>query len=296
MGGTSSNTQQSSNQSQLTPWGSASPGLQGILGNLQPSINSMNGTPLTNQAFGQLEQNAQQPNPLGGAAMGAAQSQLGGGANYGGATNTVNSGYDASRAALSPYTSGNATDPSSNPALAQQLATVNTQVGNAVNPMFSAAGRLGSPMNAQAMGQGIALGDTGILQNAAQNQIQAGGILGNLSNNAGSVLGNLDTSNAGVQSQGINNASTAYGAQNLGPQQLLSAALMQQQLPMQNASQLTGIFGPLAAQFGQQTGSGSQTGTQTMSPWQMMTSGVNAFANLNKSFSGGGGGGGGGYS
>jgi hypothetical protein len=51
MGGKSETTQQSSQQSQLTPWGAATPGLQGILSGLDPSIANMGGTPQTNAAF-----------------------------------------------------------------------------------------------------------------------------------------------------------------------------------------------------------------------------------------------------
>jgi hypothetical protein len=288
MGGTSTTTGKTDNQSQLTPWGAATPGLQGILSGLDPSIANMGGTPQTNAAFDQLYANGSAPNPLATPAMGAAGSQLAGGASYGKATGILGNAYDTTKEQLSPYTSGNAMDPSSNPALARALATVNSDVMGSVNPMFAAAGRLGSPDNFQALGRGIAQGSTGILQNAAQNQLGAIAQLSGAAGNTASGLTSADATNAAIQSQGIGNAANAYGAQNLGPQQMLNAALGKEQLPQQNASALAGILGPLAQMFGQQNQSGSSTGTSTMSPAQQAWGWMNSFANLGKAFGGGG--------
>src|ERR1700688_2982100 len=63
MGGTSSSQQSTNQESQVTPYGPAAAGIQGILGNLMPSVNTIDGTPQTNQAFGQLEQTAAAGNP-----------------------------------------------------------------------------------------------------------------------------------------------------------------------------------------------------------------------------------------
>jgi hypothetical protein len=277
MGGKAETTQQTQQQSQLTPWSATLGKLQGILSGLDPSIANINGTPQINQAFGQLEANAQNPNPLGPAAINAATTQLGGGANYGNATGILNSSYGNAMGALSPYASG---DAYSSPALAQMRATIGQDVANQVNPMFAAAGRLGSPDNYQALARGITQGETPLLQGAAQNQIQAGGMLGNLGTATASGLNASDVANAGIQSQGIGNAATAYGAQNLGPQALLSALLSQQQMPIQNAQALAGILGPLAGMFGQQTGNSSSQGTQEKSTLDNIYGGINAFANL----------------
>ena len=177
MGGTSTTSNSSTQQSQLTPWAPAQGGIQDILSALSPSTSSLGITPQVNQAFSQLEANAGNPNPLAAPAMNAGTTLLNGGANYGQATGILGNTYNTVAGALSPYTSGNAMDPSSNPALAQQLQTVATQAQNTINPEFAAAGRLGSPANAQALAQGIALGDSGILQNAATNQIGAANAL-----------------------------------------------------------------------------------------------------------------------
>lgn len=288
MGGTSEQKQTTNQQSQLTPWEPAASGLQGILGALQPSTQNLGITPGVTNAFGQIEQNASNPNPYAPAMGAAALSQLSGGPNFNGATNTVNSGNSAVSHALAPYMGGSALDPSSNPALAAQLAAVNQQVQNTVNPVFAAAGRLASPANEQAIAQGIAQGDTGILQNAAQNQISAAGVLGTNANNAGGILGNLDVGRSGIQTQGATNAPNAFSAANLGPESYLSAALMQSQLPIQNAGALAGILGPIAAQFGTQTGSGTSTGTNTASGMQQFLQFAQGFNNLLNPFKAGG--------
>ncbi len=269
MGGTSSTTQSSTQQSQLQPYGPAQSGLNGILGSLYPSTQNLGVTPGITNAFNTIEQNAtQNGNPYAAPAANAALTQLGGGPNFTAASGLVNGGYNAAAAALSPYLSGNAFDPTRNPALASELGAVAQQVQNTVAPMFAAAGRMGSPAMAQAMAAGITQNDAPILQNAASNQIGAAGSLGGLANSAGGILGNLDAGNSAIQSAGINNAAAAYNMANLGPQAYLAAALQQSQLPIQNAATLGGILSPIAAQFGMQTGSGSSEGTTTMSPAQ----------------------------
>lgn len=284
MGGTSSTTQQGqqTQQSQVTPYAPAQAGLSGILGNLAPSVANLNGTPQTNQAFQTIENNSQGPNPYSPAIGGVANSQLGGGANYGASTGILGNAYGNLQTQLAPYTSGSATDPNSNPALAQQLQTVNQQVSDTVNPQFSAAGRLGSPDNAKAMGMGIAQGDTGILQNAQSNQLNAIGQLFGGAGSTASGLNSADANNATIQNSGVTNAGNAITAQNQPATNLLSAALAQQQLPIQNAGLLSSIYGGLGAQFGQTNASGttSQQGTATASPMQQLLMGTQAFSNL----------------
>lgn len=284
MGGKSETTQQQSQQSQLTPWAPATGQIQGILGGLNPSIDNLSGTPAVNAAYSALMANATNPNPLGPLAMGAATSLLGGGQNYGAASNMLNAAYNRTTSALSPYTAGSALDPSSNPALAQQLATVRQDVTNSVNPMFAAAGRLGSPDNYQALARGITQGEAPILQNAAGNQLNAINMANGAAGSAASGLIGADTANAGILGQGIGNAATAYGAQSLAPQALLSAALGQQQLPIQNATALLAALGPPAAQFGTQSGNSSSQGTQTPSTLQDLLGISQAFSNFMSPF------------
>jgi len=282
MGGTSSTSNASTQQSQLTPWAPAQAGMQNILSALSPSTSSLGITPQVTQAFGQLEANASNPNPLAAPAMNAGTSLLDGGPNFGQATGILGNTYGTVAGALSPYLSGSALDPATNPALASELDTVDQQVRNTVDPEFAAAGRLGSPANAQAIARGIALGDGGILQNAAANQLGAASALAGAGNAAAGGLGNLDVGNAGILGQGIGAAANAYNAQNLAPQTLLAAALQQAQLPINNAASLMGILSPVAAQFGQQNGSGTSNGTSTMSGAQQFASIGQGLAGLTK--------------
>jgi hypothetical protein len=284
MGGKSQSTSQTQNQaqSQTTPYAPASQDIQGILGGLSTSLGTAQGTPFTQGAFNQLYTNAQQGNPYANAVGSATAGQLGGAQNYGNATGILGNAYSDMQRQLSPYTSGNAMDPSSNPALAQQLATVNADVSGQVNPMFAAAGRLGSPDNYQAMARGITQGSTGILQNAAQNQLGAiNSLYGAGANTAGGLLG-ADAANASIQNSGINNTGAALAAPNYAPMQTLGIANAQQSMPVSNMAQIAGILGPIAGMFGQQNSSGTSStqGTQTMSPAQQAMGWINAFANL----------------
>jgi hypothetical protein len=150
--------------------------------------------------------------------------------------------------------------------------------------MFAAAGRLGSPDNYQALARGIAQGEAPVLQNAAGNQLNAINLANGAAGGAASGLLGADTANAGILGQGIGNAATAYGAQNLAPQALLSAALGLQNLPIQTATALLGALGPLAAQFGTQTGDSSSDGTSTLSPAQQAWGWMTSLGNLGKAF------------
>ena len=284
MGGTSTTTGKTDQTSQLTPWAPAQAGLQGLLGGLTNLIPGAGGNQQTNDAFNQLYANAAQGNPYAAGIGQAAGQQLGGAQNYGAATDMLKGGYGDLKSQLSPFTSGNPFDPSSNPALRQQLDTVNADVSGQVNPMFAAAGRLASPDNAQALARGITQGSTGILQNAAMNRLNASNaVFGAGGATAGGLLG-ADAANTATQNSGIGNAGAALSAKNYGPMQMLGIANAQQQMPMQNYAQLAGILGPLAGMFGQQTGTANTQGTQTASGAQQAQGWMNAFANMAKAF------------
>lgn len=290
MGGTSHNEQKTVQESQLTPYQPAQAGLNGILNNLQPSVDTLAGTPQTEQAFGQLMANAQAGNPYAGAVGDVAKAQLAGGPNYGTASGILGKSYGDLQTQLSPYTSGNAMNPETNPALAQMLATVRQQVGDQVNSTFAAAGRPGSGYNGQELARGITLGSTPLLLGAQANQL---GAINNLfagGQQTAHGYSALDTNNANIQNSGVNNAGQAWQANQLAPQQLLQTALARQQLPMQNAGLLSSIYGPLAAQFGQNNGTSSTTASQTMSPMQQALMATQMMSNLGFKWGGGGGG------
>jgi hypothetical protein len=280
MSGKSDATQQSSQTSQLTGYAPAMAGVNGVISAMMPSIGNLSGGPLVSTALNQLAGIAQSPNQLGPLAMNAVGSLLGGGANYGAATNTLMDAYGAGRAALSPYLSGSALDPSQNAALGKALSNIQTDVTNSVNPTFAAAGRLGSPDNAMAVARGISQGEAQAYQNAQQNQLQAAGLLNSTAGGTASGLTGADVANAGIQSQGINNAANAYGAQTLGSQALLNVGLTGASLPLTFGQQLMSIFAQPAATFGQNTGNSNTDSTQTMSPAQEAMGFGNMIANL----------------
>lgn len=280
MGGKSSSTQTSNQTSTLTPWAPATSGLTGLLGQLNGF--NINPTPAANTALDQLTNIGNGPNQLANPTMNAALSQLGGGPNIGTAANTLTSGYGQLNGALSPYLSGSALDPSQNAALGQTLSNIRNDVTNSVNPMFAAAGRFGSPANAQALGRGIAQGEAGAYQNAQTNQLNAAGLFNNATGNTASGLTAADVANSGILGQGINNAGTAYGLQTAGPQLALNAALTGQGIPLQNAAGLAGILGGLGGTFGTQTGTGTSTGTQQASGAQQFGTIMGGLGNLGK--------------
>jgi len=284
MGGTSTTTGKSEQQSQLTPWDATTGQIQGILGGLDPSIANLSGTPDVVAGYNQVQASALEPNPLGKLAMGAGASLLGGGGNYGKASGILGDAYGRMGTQLAPYTSTDPFDPASNSTLGKQFSVLNQDVINAVNGQFAAAGRLGSPDNYQAIARGVAQGAVPLFQAAANNQLQAIDMANNAAGRAASGLIGADTANAGILGQGIGNAGAAYGAQSLAPQAFLSAALGKAQLPLQNASALMGILGPLAAQFGKQTGNSTSTNEQTMSGAQQAWGWMNALSNLGKAF------------
>jgi hypothetical protein len=277
MGGKSTSDTSTTQQSQLSPYAPASEGLQGILSGLQPSVGNIQGTPFTNQAFSQLLSNAQAPNPFVAPVQSAALSLLGGPQNSEFTTNLLKNAYGNTAASLSPFTSGSALNPASNPALASQLQTVSQDVANQVNPMFAAAGRLNSPDNYQALARGITQGSAPILQNAAANQL---GAISALQGAAGSTAGGLsalDQLRAGILGTGIQAAQPAYATQNLAPEQLLAVAQAQQQSPAQMAGLLSSIYSPIAAQFGQTNASGTSHTENQMSGIQQLLMGAQAF-------------------
>lgn len=282
MGGQSSQQQQSTQQSQTTPYAPASAGLQSLLAGLNPSIANLNGGPQVQSALSDILTQANSSNPFGANSTTAANTLLGGAGNYGTSNGILTNAYGNTTAGLSPYTSGSALNPATNPALASELNTVNQQVQNTVNPVFSAAGRLGSPANAQAIGQGIALGDTGILQNAAGNQLNALGLAQNAGNSTASGLTSNDVANAGILGSGINSASSAYGNSFLGPLLALQTAMQGNQLPIQNAQSLAGILGGLGSAFGQTNSTGQSNGTAQESGAQQFGQIAGGIGNIGK--------------
>jgi len=262
MGGQSSSTQVQ--QSQTAPWEAAQPMLQGILGQLSAGLNNAGLTSAETGALNTLQSNAAQGNPFAGAIGSYANELL----NGGGATNqagAVNQNYLDYRNALTPYANGSMIG--NNPALAAQLAQIQTDVGNSVNAQFAAAGRDFSGANQQAYGRGVAAGQAPVIaaqynqdvanQRAAQDTAYAAG-----NTNAGIL--------SGLQQQGLNNkgqgaaaAQSALDAQNYGANATLAAEAQRRGIPVQALGLLAQIGVPIAG-LGSQS-SGTTQGTQQMS-------------------------------
>jgi hypothetical protein len=168
----------------------------------------------------------------------------------------------------------------SNPALAAQLAQIQTDVGNSVNSQFAGAGRDLSGANLMAYGRGVAAGEAPVI--AAQynqdqaNQINAANALYNAGNTTANTLAGMRQQYLANQGQGVSAAQSALDAQNYGPNALLAEEAQRRGIPLQALGTVAQIGVPIAG-LGSQT-SGTTNTTQNMS-------GVQQFATLAKGIS-----------
>jgi hypothetical protein len=277
MGGQSSSTQ--TQQSQTSPWEAAQPMLQSILGQIGSGLNNTGLTGAETGALNTLQSNAAQGNPYAGQVGDYARSLLsGGGANAQAGNVQGNLGIVQSQ--LSPYASGSMVG--NNPALAGQLAQIQTDVGNSVNGQFAAAGRDMSGANQMAYGRGIAAGEAPVI--AAQynqdvaNQINAANALYNAGNTTAGTLSGMQQNYLGNQGQGVTAAQSALDAQNYGANATLAEEAQRRGIPVQALSLLAQIGVPIAG-LGTQA-SGTTTGTQQMSGAQQFATLAGGISNL----------------
>jgi hypothetical protein len=277
MGGESSSTQ--TQQSQTAPWAASQPMLQAILGQIGTGLNNTGLTGAESSALDLLSRNAAQGNPYAGALGGYAQSLFnGGGANA--LAGNVQSNLDAFNGRLQPYASGSMIG--SNPALAAQLAQIQSDVANNVNSQFAAAGRDLSGANQMAYARGIAAGEAPVI--AAQynqdvnNQINAANALYNAGNTTANTLSGMQQNYLANQGQGASAAQSALDAQNYGANATLAAEAQRRGIPVQALSLLTQIGVPIAG-LGSQS-SGTTTGTQQMSGAQQFGTIANGIGSL----------------
>jgi Chaperone of endosialidase len=268
MGGESSSTQ--TQQSQTAPWAAAQPMLQAILGQVSTGLSKTGLTGAETGALDQLSQNAAKGNPYAGQIGSYAQSLLnGGGANA--QAGNVQSNLDALTGRLTPYASGSMIG--NNPALAAQLAQIQTDVGNSVNSQFAAAGRDLSGANQMAYARGVAAGQAPVI--AAQynqdvsNQINAANTLYNAGNTTASTLSGMQQNYLANQGQGVSAAQSGLDAQNYGANATLAAEAQRRGIPVQALSLLAQIGVPIAGLGSQSTGTTS--GTQQMSGAQQFS-------------------------
>jgi hypothetical protein len=261
MGGQSSSTQ--TQQSQTAPWQAAQPMLQGILGQLGIGLNNTGLTGAETGALNTLQSNAAQGNPYAGQIGGYAQSLLGGGGANAQAGN-VQSNLGAFRSQLTPYANGSMIG--NNPALAAQLAQIQTDVGNSVNSQFAAAGRDLSGANQMAYGRGVAAGEAPVIASQYNqdvgNQINAANALYNAGNTTAGALSGMQQNYLANQGQGVTAAQSALDAQNYGANATLAEEAQRRGIPVQALGLLANIGLPIAG-LGSQS-NGTTAGTQQM--------------------------------
>lgn len=260
MGGTSeSKTTQSS---QLAPYSPATGTLNGLLGSLGSLAGSAGS--LSQGQSGALNQVISNSN---GQPNYAPQIQSGtyGLLNGGGANN--NNGALTSNLASYNSNIGNIANGSmvgKNTALQGQLDTMSQDITNQINPMWAAAGRDGSPGNAQALARGIAQAEAPVIaaqyNQDVQNQLAASGALYGAGNSTYGMLNqNQAQANQNFQN-GVGTISAGLNAENAAPTAALNASNQFFNLPTSQLTTLLGAVSPVAAQFGTQN---SQSDTQS---------------------------------
>lgn len=279
MGGESKQTQTSS--STTAPWEAAQPAIKGILDQLQPQIANSGLSGASMQAINQLEQNAQQGNPFASQITGLTQNLLnGGGANA--QAGNISNNLSTLQSQLTPFASGSMVG--NNPALKAQLDTLMSDITGSVNGSFAAAGRTGSPMNAQTLARGFAQGAAPVLASQfntdVQRQMDAANTLFNGGNATAGLLSGLNQQGLANQQQGVAGTADAIAAQNFAPTQTLNLEQLKQQIPAQNLGLLAQIGIPIAGLGSQSTG--TATGTNQMSGAQQFGMIANGIGNISK--------------
>jgi hypothetical protein len=260
MGGTSSS--KTSQTSQLAPYDPASGSLNGILGGLNNLVPQA-GTLSSGQqgAINQVVANSNsQPNYNPAIASGTTGLLNGGGAQSNDAAIKSNLGM-LQNGVVGQTASG--ANIGNNMALKAQLDTAAADTSQGINSQWAAAGRDGSPGNAQAVARGVAQAQAPII--AAQyntdvsNALNAGNTLYNAGNSTYGLLnGNQAAANTNF-TNGIGAVSSGLNAENAAPTATINALAQQFNIPASQLSTLLGTISPVAAQFGTQNGTSDTT-------------------------------------
>jgi endosialidase-like protein len=270
MGGQSTTTQ--TQQSQTAPWQAAQPLLQGILSQAGGALNNTGLSGSETGALDTLKQNAAQGNPYAGQIGNYTQSLFNGGGATAQAPN-VQGNLSTLQGYLTPYANGSMVG--SNPALAAQLAQIQTDVGNSINGQFVAAGRDFSGANQMAYGRGVAAAEAPVI--AAQynqdvgNQLAAANSLYNAGNTTANTLSGMQQQYLANQGQGVTASQSALDAQNYGANATLAEEAQRRGIPVQ----ALGLLAQLGTSIG---GLGSQSNGTTTSTQQK--SGIDQFTSL----------------
>ncbi len=283
MGGTSTTSQ--TQQSTTNPWAAADPALQGILGQVGTGLNNTGVTGAENGALSGIVNNANNASATYAPQIQSyAQNLLGGGGanNQAGAVNQNFQNYQSQTQPLASNTNYN---PMNTPGFSDALNTQISDITNATNGQFAAAGRDFSGANSMALGRGISQGIAPTIaaqynQNV-QNQQGAAGNLYNAGNTNAGLLSGLNQQSLANQGQGVTAASQATDAANAGNNATLQAEAQRRGIPVQALGLLANIGVPIAGLGSQSTG--QSQGTQQMSGAQqfsMIGQGAGGFGKL----------------
>jgi len=264
MGGQTTTTQSSNQQSQTQPWTAAQPQLMSLLGRIGSLDTDL--TPMQRAASQSLLGAIAGLPDFAPQAEGAASTLLaGGGANS--FAPIASNAYASLQSNLAPWLAPSALNPLSTPGLGTALGTLNSDITNQINGQFAAAGRDLSPGNTAALARGLAQGEGGLLASQyntnAANQLAAANTLYNAGNTTAGTLSGLNQTGLTNTLQGANLAAAIPGLAAGPAQAALNAANAAQGLPAQNLARLESLLTPLA-QLGSET-SGSTQGSTTQS-------------------------------
>jgi len=283
MGGESKTSQ--TQNSTTAPWAEAQPALQGILSQLTGNLGKTGLTGAETGAIDTLSANAGQASQFAPQITDFAKSLLSGG----GATDqagAVNQNYQRYQDQTNPLASNTNYNPYDTPGFKDALSTTISDITNATNGQFAAAGRDFSGMNSQTLGRGIMQGVAPTI--AAQynqnvnNQQGAAGNLYNAGNTNAGILSGLNQQKLSNQGQGVTAAGAANDAANAGANATLQAEATRRGIPVQALGLLAQIGIPIAGLGGQSTG--TSTGTQQMSGADQFNKIASGTGNLFKSF------------
>jgi len=161
---------------------------------------------------------------------------------------------------LAPITSASFLNPYTTPGFGDALKRVDSGITNQVNGMFAGAGRDLSPANTAALARGLAQGEGQLVANQYNaNLADQLGALAAGYGAAGGLLSQLNQLGIGNEEAGIGAASSALGAQNYSPQQLLAIEAMQRAIPVDYLKSLGAVTTPIAGLGGQTNGATTAT-------------------------------------
>lgn len=264
MGGESKTEQKTSQTSQTTPYGPATAPMNSLISNLG-GINP-NLTGAETGALNGMQANASAGNPFSGQINGVASGLLGGGTDL---SPMVNDAYTKYQSALAPTANGDLVNPESNPQLQGYLSTIQNDVANRVNGMFAGAGRDFSGAHMGTLSRGIAEGTAPVLYDAYNQargqQLGAQDKMYGAGGQTAGLLSGLQQSKFGNQIAGIGAAGDALKSNDSPFMQTLAIEAQRRGIPTDAIKGLLGPLAGIAAAFGQNNASGTQSGTQQMS-------------------------------